>query len=354
MMQISEDIIIWYQKNKRDLPWRHTKDPYKIWISEIILQQTRVEQGLAYYNSFIDTFPDVFSLAIASEEQVLKLWQGLGYYSRARNMHHAAGQIVTLYNGRFPDTWNDIIKLKGIGQYSASAILSIAFSQIYPVVDGNVVRVLSRIYGVDTAYDTATGKKKIHELAEAQMSHDEPGTYNQAVMEFGALCCTPKNPSCSGCIFKKKCKALASGTPEDFPVKMAKTAIAGRHYLFMVITSGKGKQKNICLRKRTADGIWKNLYDFPCIETDSQLSLEQIAVHPEWKKLFGKYRVTTGAISRGYIHKLSHIHMQVRFIDVHVPEPLVKKDLVWIAPAGLNKYPVPRLIEKYLTESALL
>ncbi|MEI6764547.1 MAG: A/G-specific adenine glycosylase [Bacteroidota bacterium] len=354
MKIIHTTFILWYNKHKRSLPWRLTNDPYKIWVSEIILQQTRVDQGLAYYNRFIEAFPDVFSLADAGEEQVLKCWQGLGYYSRARNMHHAAQQIVADYNGRFPDTHEEIIKLKGIGEYTAAAILSIAFNKAYPVVDGNVVRVLSRLFGIEKAYDTADGKKEILQLATSIISDDNPGTYNQAVMEFGALCCTPQKPGCSDCVFKKKCKALATGTPENFPVKMVKTTVTERHYLYFVITSGSGNLKKICLRKRTTAGILKNLYDFPCIESLIPLYFNNISTHPEFQSLFGKTAVTSGKLSTEYLHKLSHISMHVRFVQIHLPKKLQKENLVWVAYNEIKQYPVPRLIEKYLAAASIL
>jgi A/G-specific adenine glycosylase len=354
MKKIHTTFILWYNKYKRSLPWRLTNDPYKIWVSEIILQQTRVDQGLAYYNRFIEAFPDVFSLANAGEEQVLKCWQGLGYYSRARNMHHAAQQIVADNNGRFPDTHEEIIKLKGIGEYTAAAILSIAFNKAYPVVDGNVVRVLSRLFGVKTAYDTAEGKNEIQRLAASIISDEDPGTYNQAVMEFGALCCTPQKPGCRECVFKKNCKALASGTPENFPVKMVKTTVTDRHYLYFVITSGSGKLKKICLRKRTSAGIWKNLYDFPGIESANRQDFNAISTHPEFKSLFGKTAVTPDTLSIEYRHKLSHINMHVRFVQIHLLKRLQKENLVWVAYHEIKQYPVPRLIEKYLEAASIL
>lgn len=350
MKQFHDNIISWYEKHKRDLPWRHTKDPYKIWVSEIILQQTRVDQGLAYYKAFIDAFPDILALAAASEQDVLRLWQGLGYYSRARNMHYAANQIVTDYNGRFPDTYNNMIRLKGIGDYTASAILSISCGKAYPVVDGNVIRVLTRLFGITTASDTAQGRKEIHELAGRLIRSGDPGTYNQAVMEFGALCCTPQNPRCSTCIFKKQCKALESG-PGNFPVKSTKSRVSERHYLYFVITSGSGKQQTVCLHKRTGAGIWKNMYDFPCIESDSPADIKQLRKKAEWKRLFGSVSADAGKVSHEFIHKLSHITMHVRFLPVMVAAKIHGNDHIWIRLSETGNYPVPRLIEKYLKEN---
>ena len=200
-MKFSTKIINWYKKNKRDLPWRKTTDPYKIWLSEIILQQTRIDQGLRYYLKFCDNFPDINSLAGADEERVLKLWQGLGYYSRARNMHKTARIIVDKYHGQFPDNYSDIISLKGIGDYTAAAITSFAYNLEYPVVDGNVMRLLSRIYGIKKAINSKAGKKEIYFLARDLIDQDQPGEFNQAMMEFGALQCKPHNPDCKVCIF---------------------------------------------------------------------------------------------------------------------------------------------------------
>lgn len=218
-MIITSVLIKWYHKNKRHLPWRDTQNPYLIWISEVILQQTRVIQGLDYYLRFIRKLPDIQSLATVSEDEVLKLWQGLGYYTRARNLHAAAKNIVHYFNGKFPDNYTDILKLKGIGKYTAAAVASFAFNEPVPVVDGNVCRVLSRLYAINYPADSAEGQKLIYSLAEKIIDKKNPGIFNQAIMEFGALQCVPQNPDCSKCPLNKKCLAYIYNNVSLFPVK---------------------------------------------------------------------------------------------------------------------------------------
>src|ERR1035437_3971325 len=228
-------LTLWYQQNKRDLPWRMNNDPYSVWVSEIILQQTRIDQGTAYYLRFIRRFPDIESLANSSEEEVLKMWQGLGYYSRARNMHHAARQIMTEFNGRFPDSYNIIRTLKGVGDYTAAAIASISFGSENVVIDGNVYRVLSRIFGIATPIDTTNGKKEFSILAHSLLDKQNPGIFNEALMEFGALQCVPRNPLCIQCPFQDRCVALKNNQIDQFPVKSKQPKQKNRYFNYLFI-----------------------------------------------------------------------------------------------------------------------
>ncbi|MCW8941497.1 MAG: A/G-specific adenine glycosylase, partial [Flavobacteriales bacterium] len=240
-MEFSQKLISWYKNNKRDLPWRNTINPYKIWLSEIILQQTRVNQGLSYYYKFIEHYPSVKDLANASEQEVLKLWQGLGYYSRARNLHATARIITENYDGIFPVDYKKILSLKGVGEYTAAAITSFAYNQPYPVVDGNVFRVLARIYGVDTPIDTPEGKKTFNGLANKLIDKKQAATYNQAIMEFGALVCTPKNPECENCIFNNICAALINQQIELLPLKSKKIKQTNRYFNYLIIETNNSE-----------------------------------------------------------------------------------------------------------------
>ena len=260
-MNFSKLLIDWYLSNQRELPWRKTKNPYHIWLSEIMLQQTRVAQGLPYYLRFTEEFPTVFDLAEASEEKVLKLWQGLGYYSRARNLHFTAKEIVKNHQGQFPSDYHQLLKLKGIGSYTAAAITSFAFNQPYAVVDGNVIRVLSRVFGIEIPYDSVTGKKRFQQLAQELLIKNKPGMYNQAIMEFGALQCKPKSPNCSICPMQDFCIAYQAMEVHAFPVRSKKIKVKERFLHFLMIQTDNG----ICIGKRKS-GIWNGLYEFPFFE----------------------------------------------------------------------------------------
>lgn len=258
-MSVAQLLKDWYFNNHRLLPWRETKNPYKIWLSEVILQQTRVQQGLAYYHEFIRAFPTVFSLAKADEQEVLKLWQGLGYYSRARNLHHTAKQVVEDYGGAFPDSYAGLLKLKGVGPYTAAAIASFAFNERVAVVDGNVYRVLSRLFNDSTPIDSTQGKKNFQVLADSLLPQESSDIHNQAMMELGALVCTPQSPQCTNCPIESRCHAFMRHNPTDLPVKSKKTKVEHRDIHYVV----SQKSGHLLLRKRTAKGIWQNLYDFP-------------------------------------------------------------------------------------------
>lgn len=341
-MNITKNLINWYSVNKRDLPWRNTVNPYFIWLSEIILQQTQVAQGLPYYVKFTSKFPTVFDLAKARESQVLKLWQGLGYYSRARNLHASAKYIVNELNGEFPNTYNEIIKLKGVGDYTASAIASICFNEITPVVDGNVFRALSRIYGISTPINTSKGFKEFKALAETLIDKREPATFNQAIMEFGARQCKPKNPDCNICPFNTKCVALQKNKILEFPVKLKSLKVKKKYFNFIVILSS---DKKTVLEKREGKGIWQNLYQFPLVETKKTANFLEIE---ERLKDFSVLNDKSFSLSLyndiEIVHKLSHQHLHTKFWVVTLDDVL---------PTGISinkliEFPVPILIGNFI------
>lgn len=345
LMVFSDKILVWYGENKRDLPWRTTTDPYKIWLSEIILQQTRVAQGTPYYLRFIEAFPEVTDLAGAKEETVLKLWQGLGYYSRARNLHAAAKMVVEDYEAQFPDTYKKLITLKGVGDYTASAISSICFNERHAVVDGNVYRVLSRYFGVATPINSTEGIKYFKRLAQEVLHESNVKDYNQGIMEFGAMQCTPKNPDCTQCPLKESCVALKEGKTEVWPVKLKKTKVKTRFFNYLVpfFVSGKG-EKYTLLKQRIGKGIWQNLWEFPLLESERDLDLNDIEkLYKQVLELNGAPNITlynTDAV----VHKLSHQHLNTKFWILEVDEPL--SDAISIV--DLEKYPVPVLISSFI------
>jgi A/G-specific adenine glycosylase len=345
-LNISEILIDWYSQNKRDLPWRDIEDPYKIWISEIILQQTRVNQGLDYYLRFIDKFPTVAILANAEENEVLNYWQGLGYYSRARNLHKAAKQIRNEYDGIFPVEYTKVLSLAGIGSYTAAAICSFAYHQPHAVVDGNVYRVLSRIFGVETAIDSGQGKKEFELLAREILSVHNPAAHNQSIMEFGALQCVPVSPNCTFCPLKNNCKAYKLDLVAFLPLKSKKTKVKQRFFNYLFVSF----EGNTFLQKRIAKDVWQNLYEFPLIESDRILSLTEIIANDEFKSIFeNSGNVEVFKISNPMKHVLSHRVIFAQLISVNVSElnePLSKK--IQIPICDIDRYPVSRLMELFL------
>jgi len=332
----------WYLSNSRDLPWRKTKDPYYVWLSEIILQQTRVAQGISYYYKFIEAFPTVFDLANAEEEQVLKLWQGLGYYSRARNLHFSAKLVVNELNGVFPNTYKDLLQLKGVGDYTASAIASFCFNEAAAVVDGNVYRVLARYFGVHTTINSNKGIKEFKEIAQEVLDYKNPGLYNQAVMEFGALHCKPQNPLCGTCPFNGSCKALEKKEVQLLPIKEKKIKIRKRYFNFIVVQTLEHKT---ILSKRIGKGIWENLYQFPLIETEATTSALNLIENQEYNELIGGKDANLRLFnSKEWVHKLSHQHLYVQFWIVG--GEIDNKDVISID--ELERYPVPRIIHKFI------
>ncbi|SDK87170.1 A/G-specific DNA-adenine glycosylase [Salinimicrobium catena] len=341
-MPFAKKLTSWYLENKRDLPWRKTSDPYRVWLSEIILQQTRVAQGMPYYFRFINVFPTVFDLANASEEEVLKQWQGLGYYSRARNLQAAAKFVAEELGGKFPDNYRDLLKLKGVGDYTASAVASICFNEPVAVVDGNVFRVLSRVFGIDTPINTTQGKKKFGEKAQTLLDKKDPAEFNQAIMEFGALHCTPRKPQCEICPLAAECVAFNQNRISQLPVKLKKQKIKTRHFNYLVFVS---KEEKTILQQRKGKGIWKGLYEFPLVETASEASFSNLVqedacqdynvIKEERVDLFNETPI---------VHKLSHQHIHTKFWIVNCEE-LPEEGIAF---GDVEKLPVPALIEKFI------
>ena len=337
-MEFTYEILNWYEQNKRDLPWRNTNSPYFIWLSEIILQQTRVEQGLSYYEKFISKFPTIVDLANATEDEVLKNWQGLGYYSRARNLHASAKVISENFNKKFPKTYEEIIQLKGIGPYTAAAIASFAFKQKHAVVDGNVYRVLSRYYGISTPIDSSKGKKQFEQLANLLIDEKHPDIFNHAIMDFGAMQCTPKSPNCNKCPLIDSCEAYNNNIIDKLPVKEKKTKVKNRYFNYLIVEKGS----SFLFEKRNKDGIWKNMYQFPLIETNKEQSLSPFSDSP--------FAIRTEHISLEYetLHILSHQKIYAKFWKI--------SDSKLFKPTSQYKYyspndiALPRLIEKYLEQ----
>lgn len=344
-MLFSRKILIWYGQNKRTLPWRRTRDPYKIWLSEIMLQQTRVAQGTPYYLKFISVFPTVQDLADASEEKVLKLWQGLGYYSRARNLHASAKMIVDTYGGNFPNNYQELLKLKGVGDYTASAIASICFDEAQAVVDGNVYRVLSRYFGVATPINSTAGIKYFKQLANEVMDTENIRDYNQGIMEFGAIQCTPQKPNCLLCPLNESCIALKEGKIDSLPVKLKKTKVRSRFFNYLVpIFSDDEGEKITMLKQRKGKGIWQNLWEFPLLETESEVDLNHIEKnHNKILKWDASPKISQFD-SKAVVHKLSHQHLNTKFWILESNEVLSNG----ISVENLEEYPVPVLIADFI------
>lgn len=355
MTDFNSQIVNWFYKNKRDLPWRQSTDPYIVWLSEIILQQTRVDQGIAYFNRFLQKWPAVDSLAAADEQEVLKMWQGLGYYSRARNLHATAKEVVATYNGHFPTDFKSLKKLKGIGDYTAAAIASIAAKKPFAVVDGNVYRVLSRYFGIQQPIDTGQGKKYFQKLADELLLKDAPGDYNQAIMEFGALQCVPSNPCCQQCVLQQSCYAHARDLVAKLPFKKGKTPNRKRffNYLFIETNSIDGS-KGIYLHHRVGKDIWQGLYDFPLIETAHETSFDSLAQTKEWQELLGSKPFHLLQCSAVYKHQLSHQTIYAVFYHIQIEQHLNKikeKNVILTYKKQLEQYPFPRLIDQFLVKA---
>tara|TARA_B100000902_G_scaffold137256_1_gene135485 strand:- start:22804 stop:23844 length:1041 start_codon:yes stop_codon:yes gene_type:complete len=346
-MCFSKQIVSWYHKNKRSLPWRNTKDPYKIWLSEIILQQTKIKQGLPYYKKFIISFPTIHDLANASENKVLNLWQGLGYYTRARNLHLTAKEISKKNDGLFPNEYKKIIKLKGVGAYTAAAIASFAFNLPFAVVDGNVIRVLSRFFGIIEPFDTVKGKKIFQKKAQELLDLNNVNIYNQSIMEFGALQCVPKSPDCAICQIKIRCFAFNHNKVTQLPIKKSKLIIKKRYINFLIIC----ENDNILIQKRN-NGIWKGLYQFPIIENNIEKAEGDISSSIEWNSLFNNNEKIL-KISPIIKHKLSHQLILARFWHIKSKHN-INNNIISIAKEDIDKYPIPRLIEKYLENNEMI
>ncbi|HNP31697.1 MAG TPA: A/G-specific adenine glycosylase [Flavobacterium sp.] len=341
-MKFSNLLIPWYLQNKRDLPWRNTTDPYHIWLSEIMLQQTRVAQGLPYFLRFTEAFPTVFDLAKADEEEVLKLWQGLGYYSRARNLHQTAKHIAFELNGEFPKTYTELLKLKGIGEYTAAAIASFSYNELVPVVDGNVYRVLSRYFDIETDIASSGARKEFMQLAAALIPENQADIFNQGIMEFGALQCVPKNPDCKVCVLNDSCMALQKKKVAQLPVKLKKTKVTNRYFNYLVFSDEK---ENTIIQKRTQKGIWYNLYEFPLLETITDESDETILRLIE-NQVFVENKIEEIKLCNPEIirHKLSHQHLHIKFWKVQV-KGLLLNGIGW---ESVMNFPFPIVIYNFI------
>jgi A/G-specific adenine glycosylase len=343
-MKFSNTLIHWYLQNKRDLPWRGTTNPYAIWLSEIMLQQTRVAQGTPYFLAFSAAFPTVFDLAEANEEEVLKLWQGLGYYSRARNLHKTAQYVAWELAGVFPDNYSDLLKLKGVGEYTAAAIASFSYNEVVPVVDGNVFRVLSRYFDVETDIALASAKKEFAALAFELMPKDNPATFNQAIMEFGALQCVPKSPNCGVCVFNDSCAALQKKKVDQLPVKSKKLKVRNRYFNYLVVSD---ENENTLIQKRTAKGIWQNLYEFPLIETAKEEEFDFVAEQIKTDYFSGNELLSVMACNeKSIIHKLSHQHLFIKFWKVSVRGAVENG----ISNEVLKTFPFPIVIHNFIEQ----
>lgn len=343
-MSLLGDILLrWYKENRRDLPWRDTNDPYRIWISEIILQQTRVSQGYDYFLRFIQRFPDVTSLAAAPDDEVMRCWQGLGYYSRARNLHTAAKSM----NGKFPTTYEGVRALKGVGDYTAAAICSFAYGMPYAVVDGNVYRILSRFFGIETPIDSTQGKKLFGALAQENLDRSHPADYNQAVMDFGALQCTPHNPDCIKCPLAENCVAYRTDKVDALPIKQQKLSIKTRYFNYLWVRAGE----YTFVRKRLGKDIWQNLFELPLIESDHEMAFDEI-VDALKQHIADGEQPQISLMHQGVKHVLTHRVIMANFYQVILPENtrsfhiynMVKMD-------SLSDFAFPRLITSFLDKT---
>ncbi|MDD3162062.1 MAG: A/G-specific adenine glycosylase [Bacteroidales bacterium] len=340
--EFCQTLRVWFEKNKRDLPWRDTNDPYRIWISEIILQQTRVAQGFDYYVRFIGRFPDVLSLADAEEDEVLKYWQGLGYYSRARNLHQAAMTIKNQFAGQFPVAHKEVLSLKGVGDYTAAAICSFAYGAPYAVVDGNVYRFLSRLLGIDEPIDSVSGKNYFASLAQQLLDLESPALHNQAIMEMGALQCVAASPCCTQCPFANRCFAYYHSTVDQLPVKIHKTKTRARYFAYFFLSKGDA----LYIQKRTGKDVWKNLYELPLVETETPVDEAFLAdCEPVMKWLEG--RVLPAPLFQ-IKHVLSHQVIHASFYELELSGDVSVEGAREIHKAELENYPVSRLIHLFL------
>lgn len=342
----TKNLLRWNkEKNRRRMPWKGEKDPYKIWLSEIILQQTRVEQGFDYYQRFVKTYPSIEKLARATDKKIFKLWEGLGYYSRCKNLIATARVIAREQKGRFPDRYEEILSLKGVGPYTAAAIASFAFNLPYAVVDGNVFRVLSRFFGIQKGINTAEGKKLFSSLAASLLDKNQPGIYNQAIMDFGAVICKPQSPLCKECPLIKECVAFGNKLVDNLPVTVRKPARKKR-WLYYFIIEHNGQTY---VRRRGSNDIWENLYEFILLETMQKKSFKQIQASAFFKKLMKEADIK--AVSVPYVQHLSHQTIEGAFIHAKVKKALPRKGFEKIPVSKISQLAFPRFITRYLQES---
>lgn len=350
MHLFTQEILAWWQQNQRSLPWKLTDDAYTIWLSEVILQQTRIEQGLPYYLKFIEAYPTVIDLANAPQDEVMRHWEGLGYYARARNMHHTAQFIAAELNGIFPSTYAGIRQLKGVGDYTAAAIASFAFKLPHAVVDGNVYRLLSRCFGIETPIDTPQGKKQFAELAHELLNQGKPDLYNQAIMDFGSLQCKPVNPDCGQCPLQSICVAYRDNMVSELPVKLKKLIRKNRFLnYFLLHTPNNGW----LLRKRTAKDIWQNLYEFLLIESENESAAHQEwAQYPDAQLLIRQYEKVPLQETSVFKQILTHQNIYARFFELRVQdvEKWLQLGFVEVAPEAIKQYAFPKIINNYLAQ----
>lgn len=343
-------LLLWNtNKNTRQMPWKAETDPYKIWLSEIILQQTRVEQGWDYYNRFIKEFPTIEKLAKAPEQKIFKLWEGLGYYTRCKNLIATAKFIAGSKGGKFPDSYEEILALKGIGPYTAAAIASFAFNLPYAVLDGNVFRVLARFFAIDLPIDSNNGKKNFAVLAAELLDKKNPGIYNQAIMDFGAVICKPKNPLCTICPLKNKCKALKNGIVNQLPVK-EKRLVKKERWLYYYIVVYK---KQVYVRKRGENDIWENLYEFILNESKREISAADLQSEKLIRQLSGNIVYTNIIVSKKYKQQLTHQNIHGRFVQIDALKPLTTDKYRLVNFNQLTKIAFPKFITAYLAENEL-
>lgn len=348
----SEKIIDWYKENKRKLPWRETRNPYQIWLLEIILQQTRIEQGIKYFYRFIEKYPTVFELAQANEDEILKLWQGLGYYTRARNLLSTAKIIAYEYEGNFPSTKKELLNLKGVGDYTASAIASFVFNEPEVVIDGNIMRFMARYMGVKEAINTSNGRKLLRSILEELIDKQNPGLFNQAVMEFGAIFCKPGLPNCESCIFNSKCKAFEMNEVKEIPKKTKKIKQKKRYFYFLIVKDQD--HRKVLLQKRLGNDIWKNLYQFPLIEANKKTSVKELTKTNIWKNILEKKDFHIEKISSQFAHQLTHQKIMATFLHIRMKESMDEDSLFFpIMIEELGIYALPRLIDKYMEKQGL-
>lgn len=342
-MSIEDTLLKWYHKNKRPLPWRNTKDPFTIWISEIILQQTRIKQGTPYFEKFITRFPTVNDLAIAHENEILHMWQGLGYYSRARNLHFSAKYIKTELKGKFPSNYKDIIKLKGVGEYTAAAIASFCFNERVAAIDGNVYRVITRLFDIKEAIDKSLGKNKVAAICNKLIPKNNPGDFNQALMDFGATLCLPKNPDCENCPLDTKCLSKQNNTQLKRPVKLVRIKQRKRYFTYIVAYDNR----HIFINKRKGNDIWKELYEFPLIESDAELNINELKRHESFKQITMNEKVLELKIVKTKPHILSHQKIESTFILLNLSK-VSNNSYTKILIQNISKYAFPVLISKFI------
>lgn len=343
-MNFSDELVQWYLKNKRQLPWRDTTDAYVIWLSEIILQQTRVEQGMPYFYRFLEKYPGVKVFAAAGEDDILKLWQGLGYYSRGRNMLKTARQVVELYDGKFPEEYSQLIKLKGIGEYTAAAISSFAANEAKAVVDGNVYRVLARYFGIEEPINSTKGRKMFQEIADEVLNREQPGLHNQAIMEFGAMLCKPKSPDCGICPVRQGCYAFNNDKIAVLPQKLKTVKVRERFFNYILVTD----EDRVLMNKRDEKDIWANMYDLPLIETSSYLPPEKVTELLQAKEFFGNNIKIINAFSAKK-HILTHQRIHAQFIRIENQPIKLEQKWSFIEVEKLKLLALPKVINIFIT-----